>query len=362
MRQEYVIYIDGTAVHRFEFGGPEDNAKAYDGGALNQAFKESVREAMRTTVPVKAGPHAVAFTFLMQTRAEDESLFRTFARTSQDSTQGGGLPQLEEVSIAGPYNPTAPGDTPSRRRIFTCRPVSASSSADQACAKKILTSLSRRAYRRPVEDGELRTLLAFYDRGRTRSGFESGIQLALTYMLSSPSFLYRSIAEHSDLPANATYSLTDLERASRLSFFLWSSIPDNQLLDLAVQGKLKEPRVFNQQIRRMLGDRRSRQIAANVAGQWLQLRNLPSVTRNLLDYPDFDENLRDGFGLETELPSTASFGKIAMSWIYSTLITPSSTSAWRDTTEFPAFMVRRSGGCRSRTQTAVGCSVRGACS
>jgi hypothetical protein len=120
-------------------------------------------------------------------------------------------------------------------------------------------------------------------------------------MLSSPSFLYRSIAEHADLPANATYALSDLELASRLSFFLWSSIPDNQLLDLAIQGKLKNPRAFNQQIRRMLVDRKSRQLAANFAGQWLQLRNLPSITRNLLDYPDFDENLRDGFGVETEL-------------------------------------------------------------
>ena len=301
VRQEYVIYIDGTPVHRFQFGGPEDNAKAYDSGALNQAFKESVRDAMRTTVPVKAGPHSVAFTFLMQTQAEDESLFRTFARTSQDSTQGGGLPQLEEVFIAGPYNSKGPGDTPSRRRIFTCRAGSDSAGADQTCAKQILTSLSRRAYRRPAEDAELRTLLSFYDRGRARSGFEAGIQLALTYLISSPSFLYRSIAEQSTLAANATYSLSDLELASRLSFFLWSSIPDNQLLDLAIQGKLKGPRVFNQQVRRMLVDRKSRQLAANFAGQWLQLRNLPSVTRNLLDYPDFDENLRDGFGVETEL-------------------------------------------------------------
>ena len=193
-----------------------------------------------------------------------------------------------------------PSDTASRRRIFTCQPK-AGASSDDACARSILQSTARRAYRRPVTDKDLRTLMEFYTTGAKDGGFEAGIQLALERILVSPDFLFR--IENDQAPNKGTniYALTDVELASRLSFFLWSSIPDDQLLEVAMKGRLKDPKVLDQQVRRMMADPRSRALVDNFAGQWLVLRNVRDAAPDPDLFPDFDDNLRDAFQRETEL-------------------------------------------------------------
>ena len=207
--------------------------------------------------------------------------------------------QVSSVIISGPYNPTGPGDTPSRARIFVCRPP-AGGKDDDACAHRILGTLARRAFRRPVTEADLKPLLAFYQRGRKDGGFERGIEMALRAMLVSPDFLFR-VENNSGKAPGSIYQIGDFELASRLSFFLWSSIPDDQLLDLAEKGKLKDPSVLEQQVRRMLDDPRSESLVTNFAGQWLYVRGLAQVKPDPDAFPDFDESLRQGFERETEL-------------------------------------------------------------
>jgi mono/diheme cytochrome c family protein len=211
----------------------------------------------------------------------------------------GALPGLDKLTIAGPYNTTGPGDTASRQRIFVCRPASAQDEAP--CAKKILTTLSRRAFRRPVTDADVRPLLAFYESGRKDGGFDRGIEKALRAMLVSPNFIFRTERDPSGVAPGTVYRISDVELASRLSFFLWSSIPDDQLLDLAEKGKLKDPEVLQAQVRRMLDDPRSQALVSNFGGQWLSLRNLAVQRPDPDKFPEFDENLRESFRKETEL-------------------------------------------------------------
>lgn len=206
---------------------------------------------------------------------------------------------IELVSISGPFNPSGRGATASRAKIFTCRPASAAE--EVPCAKKILAQLARRAFRRPVTDADLTPLLAFYQRGRRAGDFDAGIQTALEAMLVAPDFLLRVEPEPRNLPAGTAYRVSELELASRLSFFLWSSIPDDELLTLAEQGRLKQARVLAQQVNRMLADPRSEALVNNFAGQWLQLRNLVTLTPDPEVFPGFDENLRASFRRETEL-------------------------------------------------------------
>ncbi len=198
------------------------------------------------------------------------------------------------VTISGPYDAKGPGDTPSRRRIFVCRP--SGESDEMPCAKKILSTLQRRAYRRPVTDSDLDDLLPFYTAGRADGGFEMGIQKALERMLVSPQFLFRIERE-----PPAVGRISDLELASRLSFFLWSSIPDDELLDAAAKGRLKDPAVLGQQVQRMLADPRSESLVTNFAAQWLFLRDVAAKQPDVLMFPDFDDGLRNGFERETEL-------------------------------------------------------------
>jgi hypothetical protein len=203
------------------------------------------------------------------------------------------------MAIAGPFNVAGPGDTPSRRTIFTCRP---SGRADeQACATQIASRLARRAFRRPVSEADLRLLREFYEAGRRDGSFESGIQLVIRRILASPQFLFRVETDPPGVAPGAVYRLSDVELASRLSFFLWSSIPDDRLLDVASQGKLKNPAVLAQEVQRMLADPRADALVSNFGGQWLYLRNLRSVVPNSNDFPDFDDNLRRAFQRETEL-------------------------------------------------------------
>jgi cytochrome c553 len=221
------------------------------------------------------------------------------ARVKLFPLAGGGTPQVDRMVISGPYNVTARGNTPSRDRIFACRP---SSAADEVpCARIILLKLSRRAFRRTVTDSDIRPLLAFYERGRGEGDFDHGIEKAIGAMLVSPDFLFRVERDPKGSAAGSVYRLNDFALASRLSFFLWSSIPDDQLLDLAEQGKLKDPVVLQQQVRRMLDDPRSQSLVDNFAGQWLYLRNLELSKPDADAFPEFDESLRQAFRTETSL-------------------------------------------------------------
>jgi len=209
------------------------------------------------------------------------------------------LPQVDRIIISGPYNITGRGDTPSRERIFVCRP---SAAADEApCARTILSKLTRRAFRRAVTDADVKPLLTFYQRGRAEGDFDHGMEKALTAMLVSPDFLFRVEHDPKGSAPGSVYRIGDFELASRLSFFLWSSIPDDQLLSLAEQGKLKDPAVLQQQVARMLDDPKSQALVDNFAGQWLYLRNLQLSKPDPDAFPEFDESLRQAFRTETSL-------------------------------------------------------------
>jgi hypothetical protein len=208
-------------------------------------------------------------------------------------------PALYTLTINGPYGAQSPGDTQSRRRIFVCKP--SKPAEEEACASKILTMMTRRAYRRPVTDADLKAPMKFYRETRQESGFEAGIESALSSVLVSPEFLFRVENDPPNTAPNTAYRISDLELASRLSFFLWSSIPDDELLNSATTGKLRTPAGLEQQVRRMLADARSRSLVNNFAEQWLYLRNLSSTTPDMRLFPDFDDNLRQAFRQETEL-------------------------------------------------------------
>jgi hypothetical protein len=203
------------------------------------------------------------------------------------------------VTVAGPFKAGGPGDTPSRRRLFVCQPKQPS--AESGCARKIAATLARRAYRREVTAADERKLLAYYDEAR-RAGepFEAGVEMIVRAVLTNPAFLFR-IEPDPEKPGGQPYRISDVELASRLSFFLWSSIPDDKLLDLAIAGKLRAPGVLDEQVRRMLADERSQALVDNFAEQWLYLRNLGAATPDPKLFPDFDDNLREAFGRETKL-------------------------------------------------------------
>jgi mono/diheme cytochrome c family protein len=242
---------------------------------------------------VKAGPRTVGVTFIERSQALSESPLRPPGRSR------GALPSVVTVTITGPYNPQGPGDTPSRQRIFVCRPSNAAE--ETPCAKRVLSTLARRAYRRNVTDADLTPLLQFYQQGHAQSGFEMGIQRAIERLLVSPQFLFRIEREPAGAAPSTTYLISDLELASRLSFFLWSSIPDDTLLDAAASGKLREPAVLEQQVQRMLADPKSESLVTNFAAQWLFLRDVEGKDPDLYVFRDFDEGLRASFVRETEL-------------------------------------------------------------
>jgi hypothetical protein len=201
--------------------------------------------------------------------------------------------------IAGPYNVTNVSDTPSRHRIFVCRP--AKTDEETQCASQIISRLAQRAFRRPVTGEDLEVLVGFYHEGRAKGSFDGGIEMALRRILASPEFVFRYEREPPNVKPGVAYRVSDVELASRLSFFLWSSIPDDELLTLAIEGKLKDPAVLGAQVRRMLADPRSTEFVSNFAGQWLHLRNLQSITPDPEEFPGFDDNLRQAFRGETEL-------------------------------------------------------------
>ena len=252
-------------------------------------------------VPVAAGARTVGAAFVSQGSAVIERHRQPFLKVH--ITVGGDQrtqPAVYSITITGPFDATGPGDTPSRRRIFTCRPAPGGPD-ERACAEDILTTLARRAYRRPVGRGDLDTLLDFYAEGRAAGGFEAGIEMALRRLLVSPEFLFRIERDPRGANADAAYRVTDLELASRLSFFLWSSLPDDELLAAAGDGTLRDPGVLERQVRRMLADPRAASLVTNFAAQWLYLRNLPAVSPDFIVFPDFDETLRRALRRETEL-------------------------------------------------------------
>ncbi len=293
-----------------------------DGGirvtARQREERNKADESWNLRVPIKAGPRALTVTFTNRTSALDETTRLPFQRPYP---AGVNIPEtrkgvhLRSVEIAGPYNVTGAGDTPSRRRVFICRPANASNGSNASngpnvsnvsngsndqCAKRILTALTRRAYRRPVTDADIAPLMAFYRDGAS-SGFEEGIQRAVRRLLVSPEFLLRVERDPVKTARGASYRISDVELASRLSFFLWSSIPDDELLTVAERGQLRDPAALDAQVRRMLVDRRADAFVTNFAGQWLFLRNLQAVVPVQNIFPDFDDTLRQAFRRETEL-------------------------------------------------------------
>ncbi len=259
----------------------------------------TVDQHLKIRVPVRAGPHALGVAFLKRPSLLLETARQPYQARFNFYRHPRVQPAIYSISIIGPYGAAEPGDTPSRRRIFVSRP-SSSAQEDQA-ARRILTALMTRAYRRPVTDADLRGPFALYQKSRADGGFDAGIELALSAVLVSPHFLFRLEPDPAGTAPGTPYRVTDLELASRLSFFLWSSIPDDELLNTAIAGKLREPAVLDRQVRRMLADARSRALVDNFASQWLHLRNLASITPDMRLFPDFDDNLRQAFRQETEL-------------------------------------------------------------
>jgi mono/diheme cytochrome c family protein len=254
-------------------------------------------------IPVKAGLHTVGVTFLATNDIPGSELNRPFQRTMNTPGSIPGFlfyPHVGQVWIEGPYGPKGATDTAARKKIFVCRP--AAQSEETACARTIVSTLVKHAYRRPATPADLNSLMQFYQAGRSDDGsFDDGIEAALQRVLVDPEFVYRLEPEPAGLTPGKSYRITDLALASRLSFFLWSSVPDDQLLDLAAQGKLKDPAVLDQQVKRMLADPKADALVANFTGQWLSVRSLQSSEPVVNLFPDFDDNLRAAYKREIEL-------------------------------------------------------------
>jgi hypothetical protein len=269
------------------------------GGRAGGRGRNAAIGSLEFPLTLKAGPKLIGVAFVQRTEARDESTLRPRMRSR------GTQPAITSVTISGPYNVSGSGDSPSRRRIFVCRP--SSTAEELPCARRILSTLARRAYRHPVTETDIRDLLPFYERGRKEGSFDRGIQSALERLLVSSQFLFRIEREPLDsagggpLAPGTVYRVSDLELASRLSFFIWSSIPDDELLDAAAAGRLKDPKVLEQQVRRMLADPRSESLVTNFAAQWLYLRDISAKLPDEILFADFDETLRSAMQRETEL-------------------------------------------------------------
>jgi len=262
-------------------------------------------------VKVSAGSHNIAVTFVKEGSSLTDTLRQPTESRYNDRRYPRTVPGLSQVSITGPYAPQGAGDTPSRRRLFVCRPAGAGATEqekaeEEKCAATILATVMRRAYRRPVTKADIDEPMGFYRKSRAGADFDAGIAAALTAVLTNPEFLLRVESDPKKVPPAGVYRISDLELASRLSFFLWSSIPDDELLDLAIRGKLNQgkpgqPSELEKQVRRMLADRRSFNLATSFAGQWLRLRNVDALAPSTTLFRDFDDNLRQAFRQETEL-------------------------------------------------------------
>jgi cytochrome c551/c552 len=255
-------------------------------------------------IKVKAGPQRVSAAFIQHSEGPLEDVVTPIEYSLVDLNEADmagltSLPHLHDLAISGPFNASGLGDTPSRRKIFTCRPTSAGDDTD--CARRIISRLVRQAYRRPAEDSDVEELLNLYVAERNRNGFEAGIRMAVQAMIANPKFIFRFEPAPEDVHPGSIYRISDLELASRLSYFLWSSAPDDELITLASQGKLKEGPVLEQQVRRMLADPKSAALSTNFAVEWLHLQNLKDAQPDAYLYPNFDWNLGQSMQRETEL-------------------------------------------------------------
>ena len=278
------LMLDGERIQAFTAKPP---GQGQDHSVVDREFNVRLR--------VSAGPHVLAAAFPKQSSTLLETERQPYQAHFNMDRHPRITPAVFSVTVNGPYAVKGPGDTPSRRAIFVCK------TEDEACAKKILSGLMRRAYRRPSTEADLAVPLKFYREARKSEGFEPGIEMGLRAVLVSPEFLFRVEQDPTSAAPKSVYRITDLELASRLSFFLWSSIPDEELLAAAVRGDLHQPAVLQKQVKRMLADERSRMLVTNFADQWLYLRNLASITPDMRAFPDFDDNLRKAFRKETHL-------------------------------------------------------------
>ena len=278
------LMLDGERIQAFTAKPP---GQGKDHSVVDREFNVRLR--------VSAGPHVIAAAFPKQGSALLETERQPYQAHFNMDRHPRITPAVFSVTVNGPYAVKGPGDTPSRRAIFVCK------TEDEACAKKILSGLMRRAYRRPSTEADLTVPLKFYREARKSEGFEPSIEMGLRAVLVSPEFLFRVEQDPTGVAPKAVYRISNLELASRLSFFLWSSIPDEELLTAAVRGDLHQPSVLQKQVKRMLADERSRMLVTNFADQWLYLRNLASITPDMRAFPDFDDNLRKSFRKETHL-------------------------------------------------------------
>ncbi|MGH9241514.1 MAG: DUF1592 domain-containing protein [Vicinamibacterales bacterium] len=290
--EQLALIIDGERAHLWP----------YRGVGANVGMTAEADGTLEVTVPVRAGSRVVGATFIATNYRPSLDLIRHYDRQSLENNS---IPQIQNypaigfVRIQGPFNAQRPADSASRRKIFVCRPANAT--PEPACAQQIVTTLARRAYRRPPTPREITTLMTFFGDGRKGATFEDGIEYALRLLLASPQFLVRAEREPAAVPAGQVYRISDLELASRLSFFLWSSIPDDELITTASQGRLSQPRVLEQQVRRMLADPRADALVSNFAQQLLYLRNLPATAPDGVFYPNWDDELRQSVKRESEL-------------------------------------------------------------
>ena len=293
----FIVTIDGKQVFSAPIGGKDDHEKAK---ANTPVAREEFDKRMTSgRIKVTAGLHQVGFTFV-ERPAQEQNVWQPVLRASQEAHNPAGPPRLRNGIIEGPYNVTGVSDTSSRQRLFVCKPKSAGQEA--ACANEILSTVAKRAFRRPVTKADMDAPLSIYRIERQTGGnFDAGIRAGLARILTSPSFLFRSETSPASLPVGAAHKITDLELASRLSFFLWSSIPDDELLNLAIANRLRSSGVLDAQVKRMIADPRADSFMNAFTGQWLQLRNLDKVTPDLLLFPDFDDNVRQALRRETEL-------------------------------------------------------------
>ena len=290
--EQLALIIDGERAHVWPYRnvGQSSGMQAETDGTLE------------VSMPVRAGSRIVGATFLATNFRPSLDLIRHYDRKSLENNS---IPQLQNypaigfLRIQGPFNAQRPADSATRQRVFTCKPAAAAQ--EDGCARQILTTLARRAYRRPVTPQEVETLLSFYRQGRTDGGFEDGIEYGLRFLLATPQFLVRGEREPAGVPPGQPYRITDLELASRLSFFLWSSVPDDELITVAAQGRLSNPRVLEQQVKRMLADPRSSSLVTNFGQQLLYLRNLPSTFPDGVFYPNWDHELRESLKREAEM-------------------------------------------------------------
>src|SRR5687767_11688470 len=300
--EQLALIIDGERAHLWP----------YRGVGANVGMTAEADGTLEVTVPVRAGSRVVGATFIATNYRTSLDIIRHYDRQSLENNT---IPQIQNypaigfVRIQGPFNAQRPADSPSRRKVLTCSPSrrsragapSGAEAGEGGCARQVLTSLARRAYRRPPTAQEVTSLMAFFDQGRKSGTFDDGIEFALRLILASPHFLVRAEQEPATLRAGQAYRIRDFELASRLSFFLWSSVPDDQLITLATQGRLNQPRVLEQQVRRLLADPRSESLITNFAQQLLYLRNLPATSPDGIFYPNWDDELRQGLKRESEL-------------------------------------------------------------